>query len=138
MDVGRTEPIAKRLAVFSIGEKVLEVAPDFLVELLFGLLQIVRLANKLREAVEVYASLGVGRRLTAMRLIPGSSGRPDFVGESDVIALIAQQQGISRDRRIPDGAAEDSALPGSPEVLSGKQRAATRGAGGGIHKSVRE
>ncbi len=138
MDVGGTEPIAKRLAVFSTPEEVVKVAANFIVELLFGIFGIVGLADKLREAVEVYASLGVGRRLTAMRRVPGSSGRPDFVGESDVIALVAQQQGISRDRRIPNGAAEDSALPGPPEVLSGKQRAAARGAGGRIHKSVRE
>ena len=142
VDIGGAEPVAEGFVVFVVGEEGAEVGADFGVEFFFGGFEGGAVGDEfgdvLGELVEAGAGGLVGVGLLAVGGVGGGAGAPDFVGFADVVAGVFEEEGVGGDFFIPDGAAEDGAATGAPEVLAGEEGAAAGGAGGGVDMGVTE
>ena len=135
--VGWAKPVAEGPPP-AVGQEVAEIAADLVHDLPFGGLAVLGLADELRVAVDVPAATRVGVGTAAVGSVSRRARRPDLVGVADVIAVVSKDERVGGDRIIPDGSLEDRAEPGPPEVLPREERAAARGARGGVDESVGE
>src|SRR5690606_27183922 len=130
--VRRTEPVTERLIGLPVGEKVVEVAADFIVELLFRRLDLFPPSHlsrhSLRKLIEPPPG-GLVRELAgSVRGVVRRPRTPDLKRFADVVARLFEEQRIGRLRTVPDRPLQNCPPPGPPEVLPRQQRTAARGA----------
>ena len=139
MDIRRTEPVGERLVLLPRREEVLEIPPGLLEENGLCLLQRNSLARHLRdvlgELIELATAFPVILLLREGR-IRRRSRPPDLVRITDVISGLLQEERKARDRGIPDGATQDRAGIGAPEMLSCQECTAARRARGSTDVGV--
>ena len=140
--MGGAEPETERLTALPIAEERLEVPHDLRVELLLrgfdGFSGRDHLRDVLGELVEAASGLAVVEGVRAVGRVGRCSGAPHLVALADVVARLAEHQGITRDRRVPTGSLEDGSHPGPPEILARQQRAPARRARRCGHVGVAE
>ena len=124
------------MAGFTVGEEGVEVGADLGVDFVFRGGEGLAFGDQVRdvggEFIEAIAGLFVGVFAGAVGRVVGRAGAPDLVGFAEVVAGFSEEEGVGRVGVIPDGAAENRATAGAPEMLAREQGAAAgRATGGG-------
>jgi hypothetical protein len=131
MHVDRSEPVAKWLVRFTVGEKGVEVLPDLLVDLFFRCRDRFACSDHasdvLGELIELTSRGFVGVLLATVGRVDGLAGALDFVAFAQVIASVTQQQ-----RKGGDCGSERDTCVSSPIICKGEEDIwAVRCGGGG-------